>query len=144
MNTENNKSEWVAEVLKIVERAKKQAELSVESFNATAAKSGLLAAIEWRSSDVAETQGLSLEVEWLADLFTNYTDGDLEVAAELAVKEIESRKRLLLNCLRVGSSTSAFANAIENAKLEARARAFDTFGVVYAQVAYIIEHRAAE
>lgn len=145
MNTENNQSEWVAEVLKTVSRVQKRAEESVEAFNATVEKSGLLYAIEWRASDVAATEGLIREVSWLTGLFTSerYLD-DLEETAVMALKEIESRKQQLLNCLRVGASTSAFANAIENAKLEARARAFDTFGGVYAQVAYIIEHRDAE
>lgn len=145
MNTENNQPKWVAEVLKTVGRVQKRAEESVEAFNATVEKSGLLHAIEWRSSDVAATEGLSVEVSWLAGLFTSEKHlTDLEATAGLALKEIESRKQQLLNCLRVGASTSAFANAIENAKLEARARAFDTFGGVYAQVAYIIEHRAAK
>ena len=142
MNTENNQPEWVAEVLKIVGRAQKQAEIAVEAFNATAAKSGLVYAIEWRASDVAATEGLSREVAWLGDLFTSEKhSADLEAAAALALKEIESIKQRLLNGLRVGASTSAFANAIENAKLEARARAFDTFGGVYAQVCHIIKNR---
>lgn len=145
MNTENNQPEWVAEVLKIVGRTQKQAEIAVEAFNATAAKSGLVYAIEWRAFGVATTEGLRREVSWLTDLFTSERYlADLEETAVMALKEIESRKQQLLNCLRVGASTSAFANAIENAKLEARASAFDTLGGVYAQVAYIIEHRAAK
>ncbi len=167
MNTENNQPEWVAEVLKTISRVQKRAEDAVESFNATVAKSGLLYAIEWRSSDVAETEGLSLEVSWLAGLFTSEKHlAELESTALMALEEIERRKSQLLNCLRVGASTSAFANAIENAscacalcdcanwstsafanaienaKLEARARAFDSFGGVYSNVAYIIENRS--
>ena len=140
METVNNQPKWVVEILKIVERAAKEVENAIKSFNATAGKNGLLAAIEWKSSDVAATSALSDEIDWLGYLFTNekYT---LEEAAKLALKEIESRKQQFLSCLRVGASTSAFANAIENAKLEARARAFDNFGGAYTQVAHIIATR---
>lgn len=143
METVNNQPKWVAEVLKLVERAAREVESAVDSFNATAEKNGLLSAIEWKSNGVAATRALSDEIGWLGDLFTSekYTP---EEVATLALKEIESRKQQFLGCFRIAASTSPFANAIENAKLEARARAFDNFCGAYTHVCSIIEHRAAK
>lgn len=145
MNTENNQPKWIAEVLRIVNDVQENAKRAVEKFNGVAVQSGLAYAIEWRSHDVAATAGLEQEVSWVANIFTSEKFlADVEATAVMALKEIESRKQMFFSVFRVGASTSAFANAVENAKLEARAAAFQPFAGVYTQITHVITHRAAK
>lgn len=142
MNTNQTATEanWIEEIKRVITGVEAKHERALGAFAATVEKTGLVSAIEWRGSDVAAAEAEKWELSWLNDFLTN-NKMDTEEIARMVSKEIDSRQTQMMNCFRVAASTSAFANAIENAKLEAKFKMFDTFGGTYHVILTIVSRR---
>lgn len=117
---------WIAAVLSIIESVQINHNHAKMQFDEATKKYGLSYAIEWRSADLVSAETKEREVEWLRCFLTNNKMNTEEMAGMVA-REIENRREQLISCMRMAASTSAFANAIENVRLEARAQMFSNF-----------------